>query len=64
MTGSELYAAYGNEIPHEDFINLERDDIARRLMDEEGLDEKSAYYATDRMLEFANGQVRGGFTSA
>ena len=57
MSASELYQAYANEVDVMDFINLDRDDIAERLMAEEGLDDKSAYYAADRMLEYAQNQA-------
>jgi len=57
MSAAELYEAYANEVPPIDLLNLDRKEIAERLMLQEGLDEKSAYYAADQMLAYAQGQV-------
>lgn len=57
MSAAELYDAYANEVPPVDLLNVDRKEIAERLMREEDLDEKSAYYAADQMLAYAQEQV-------
>ena len=53
MSANELYMAYGNNATPEELLDQGRTVIAQRLMNEEGLTQEAAYYATDRILEIA-----------
>lgn len=53
LSSRELYAAYMDEADPAKVVNLSRDEVASRLMAEEGLDQPTAYFVADQVLETA-----------
>jgi hypothetical protein len=53
MGAQEIYEAYVSGITPADLLSQGRDAIASRLMREDQLPEKAAYYATDQILVYA-----------
>lgn len=53
LTAKEIHDTYVGTTVTEDLITEGRDSIAARLMVKEKLDERSAYYAADRIMEHA-----------
>lgn len=59
LTGREIFDTYVDNVIPEEMLNQGRDKIATKLMLDENLDQESAYYAADRILEFAHQSARG-----
>jgi ribosome-associated translation inhibitor RaiA len=53
LTAREIYDAYSDQIDRADLNNLDRNAIASQLMLNEGLDQETAYYAADQILQVA-----------
>jgi hypothetical protein len=53
MTAGEIYETYAAQADPQELMNRGRTNLANHLMVEEGLDDKSAYYAADMILQHA-----------
>ena len=53
MTPLEMYESYTAQADPRELLNRGRTAIATHLMTSEGLDDKSAYYAADMILQHA-----------
>ncbi len=62
MTPREMYESYTAQSDPQDLINRGRTPIATQLMVQEGLDDKSAYYAADMILQYAEQLIEPGQT--
>jgi hypothetical protein len=58
-TANEVYAAYAEQWDPQDIVNMDRTEIASRLMVEEGLTEEAAYFAADQILRIAEERTSG-----
>jgi ribosome-associated translation inhibitor RaiA len=58
-TANEVYAAYAEQWDPEEIVNMDRTEIASRLMVEEGLTEEAAYFAADQILRVAEERTSG-----
>jgi ribosome-associated translation inhibitor RaiA len=57
LTPAEIYYTYFGETNPEDLLDQDRDEIAAVLITQEGLDQRTAYYAADQILAFAQETV-------
>lgn len=57
MSAREVYESLASQADPNELINRGRTAVANQLMVDEGLDEKSAYYAADMILQHAEQQV-------
>jgi ribosome-associated translation inhibitor RaiA len=53
LTAREIYDTYSDQIARADLHNLDRNAIASQLMINVGLDQETAYYAADQILQVA-----------
>jgi ribosome-associated translation inhibitor RaiA len=53
LSARELFDTYMDQVNVSALLNRSRTDIAAELMAKEGLDQESAYYATDEILVYA-----------
>jgi hypothetical protein len=53
LTAREIYDTYFDQITRADLNHLDRNAIASQLMLNEGLDQETAYYAADQILQVA-----------
>ena len=53
MDAREIYEAYTANIAPADLLSQGRDAIANRLINEEQMPQKAAYYAADQILVYA-----------
>ena len=53
LTASEIYDTYSDQLAGVDLKSLDRNAIASKLMLKEGLDQETAYYAADQILQIA-----------
>lgn len=60
LTPRELYDAYADRADPANLIELERDQIAGRLLLDEHLDQEAAYYVADQLLLFAEDLIEMG----
>ena len=58
-TANEVYAAYAEQWDPEEIVDMDRTEIASRLMVEEGLTEEAAYFAADQILQIAEERTSG-----
>ena len=58
-TANEVYAAYAEQWDPEEIVNMDRTEIASRLMVEEGLTQDAAYFAADKILQVAEERTSG-----
>lgn len=59
LTSREIFDIYVEKAIPEEMLNQGRDEIATKMMLDENLDQESAYYAADRILEFAQQTASG-----
>ncbi len=59
LSAAELYEAYRNHRSPQELVGEGRTQIATRLMVDEQLDQEAAYFAADRIMEYAQKIVDG-----
>ena len=59
MNAQQIYEAYIQDIEPSALLTQGRDAIARRLMKEEQMPEKAAFYAADQILIYADNAEEG-----
>ncbi len=63
LTPKELYQSYTNQVDPNDLVSQGRTTLATRLMVDEKMTDKDAYYAADQIFQYAQGLIENRGTA-